>query len=376
MAQKQILLVDDSKSARFALRILLKKHGVEVEMAESGETALEQLKTSKPDAIFMDHMMPGMNGFEAMKAIKGDPATAHIPVIMCTSNDQAEYVKEAKSLGALGILPKPPTPENLDQVLASVDQAIAAATPPVEAPEALSPAVAPTPTVAPPSLSTEEIEALVHKAVQSTLEDRMKPLVIEIVKPLIRQTVSTLVEEQLSTALEEKMGKAMDQNKELLETVRDQSVAAVSELRKELKSSINNQARNITDEISGKVMETMDGRIETEKGELRKELAFELEAVKSTVAQDTSVIESIQAIAADSAENRAKEIAAKIANERAITVAQSVAQETAEEKMSEVMDNFKPALRSLSRKATLSAIAAAIVGLLGAGGVYFLLGQG
>ncbi len=367
MAQKQILLVDDSKSARFALRMLLKKHGIEVEMAESAESALEQLKASRPHAIFMDHMMPGMNGFEATKAIKSDPATAHIPVVMCTSNDEDEYVREAKSLGSVGILPKPPTPEKLDEILAIVEREIEAQQPPTEA---APPAAA----TVPPALNMEEIEALVHKAVQSTLEDKIRPLIAEIVKPLIRQTVSPLLEEQLSTDLQELTTKAEDQSRVfVLETVGQQVGAATKALRSEVRSSVSDLLRDKSSEISDKVTETIDSRMQTERGEVRKAIAFELESVKTAISQDTSVIESIQAVVTDSAENRAKEVAAKIANERAITVAKSIAQETTEEKMVEVTNNLKPVLSSISGKITISAIAAAVVGLLGAGLVYFLL---
>ena len=59
-------------------------------MAESAENALEMLKASKPDAIFMDQMMPGMGGLQATQAIKDDADTAHIPVVMCTANDQPQ----------------------------------------------------------------------------------------------------------------------------------------------------------------------------------------------------------------------------------------------------------------------------------------------
>ena len=122
MPQKHVLLVDDSKSARFALRALLQKQGFSVDTAETAEIALDMLGDSKPDAIFMDHMMPGMDGFTATRAIKRDPATAHIPVVMCTSNDREEHVQEARRLGTVGILPKPPTTEKLAEILDALDR--------------------------------------------------------------------------------------------------------------------------------------------------------------------------------------------------------------------------------------------------------------
>jgi len=111
------LLVDDSKSARFVLGKLLKRHDFEVEMVDSAEAALSFLENHRPDAIFMDHMMPGMDGLSATSTIKNDPQTSHIPVVMCTSNDGEHYLEEARSHGALATLQKPPVSGQLEEVL-------------------------------------------------------------------------------------------------------------------------------------------------------------------------------------------------------------------------------------------------------------------
>ena len=55
----------------------------------------------------MDHLMPGMDGFEATKAIKSNPDTKDIPVIMCTSKEGNDYAQQAIAIGAYAILPKP-----------------------------------------------------------------------------------------------------------------------------------------------------------------------------------------------------------------------------------------------------------------------------
>src|SRR5690606_39693479 len=87
MTIKNALLIDDSKVARFALSKLLENASMNVSMAGSAEEALDYLSHNDlPDVIFMDHLMPGMNGVEATKAIKSNPDTAHIPIIMCTSD--------------------------------------------------------------------------------------------------------------------------------------------------------------------------------------------------------------------------------------------------------------------------------------------------
>ena len=137
---KRILLVDDSKSARFVLRTLLQKRGLTVDVADSAEVALEMIQNAPPDAIFMDHMMPGMDGHAATVALKADPATAHIPIVMCTSNDRPEHVEKAKELGALGILPKPATHEKLSEILAALDRESTTSTPPADHRTPISPA--------------------------------------------------------------------------------------------------------------------------------------------------------------------------------------------------------------------------------------------
>ncbi len=124
MDSMKILLVDDSKSARYALRLQLQRYGVEVDTADSAESAFELLKGELPDAILMDHMMPGLNGFEALEVIREDPRTAHLPVVMCTSHEDAEFAATAQRKGVVGILPKSGAPEKLPAILAKLRDSI------------------------------------------------------------------------------------------------------------------------------------------------------------------------------------------------------------------------------------------------------------
>lgn len=99
---------------------MLADHELRVETAESAEAALEFLTAHRPDVIFMDHMMPGMDGFQAVKAIKENPATATIPVMMYTSQSGELYVGQARALGAVGVLPKQIKPVEVREVLRSL----------------------------------------------------------------------------------------------------------------------------------------------------------------------------------------------------------------------------------------------------------------
>jgi CheY-like chemotaxis protein len=117
MSIKHALVVDDSKAARVALKRLLEGHALVVDLAESGEEALEFLKHQAVDVIFMDHTMPGMDGLQAVTAIKNNPRTAGIPVMMYTTQEGELYVGQARALGAAGVLPKAVHPQALFETL-------------------------------------------------------------------------------------------------------------------------------------------------------------------------------------------------------------------------------------------------------------------
>ena len=99
------------------LRKMLGKINLTADLAESGEDALDYLKNNQPDAIFMDHMMPGLNGLETVQKIKTNPQTAVIPVIMYTSQDGDEYEKNVISHGVIDILPKPASSDTLTAIV-------------------------------------------------------------------------------------------------------------------------------------------------------------------------------------------------------------------------------------------------------------------
>jgi len=117
MGAKRALIVDDSKSARVFLSRILEKYQIDVDNAESAEAAIEYLAQNRPDVIFMDHMMPGMDGFQAVQAIKNNPRTATIPIMMYTSQEGELYLGQARALGAVGVLPKQIKPADVSKVL-------------------------------------------------------------------------------------------------------------------------------------------------------------------------------------------------------------------------------------------------------------------
>ena len=116
------LIVDDSKTARYALRNLLDKQQYTADMVESAEQALEYLRERLPDLIFMDHMMPGMDGFQAVKAIKSHQNTATIPIVMYTSTQGKVYFGQARALGAADVMTKPASAEELTAMLLRLEE--------------------------------------------------------------------------------------------------------------------------------------------------------------------------------------------------------------------------------------------------------------
>ena len=111
------LIVDDSKMARITLKKQLESRGIVVSMAESGEDSLEFLKNNHPDIIFMDCLMPGIDGFEATHKILTNPETASIPVIMCTGKESDGDKQKAFALGAVGYMTKSSSDEPLEAIL-------------------------------------------------------------------------------------------------------------------------------------------------------------------------------------------------------------------------------------------------------------------
>ena len=123
MAIKKILIVDDSSTARHFLLDVLTKGGYEVLVSENGDDAILKAKADLPDLILMDVIMPGINGFQATRAITKDEATKHIPVIMLTSKDMETDRIWGMRQGAAEFLSKPIEPAALLQKIRALDQA-------------------------------------------------------------------------------------------------------------------------------------------------------------------------------------------------------------------------------------------------------------
>lgn len=113
MAISKVMVVDDSATERHVLGDILGKQGFQVVYAESGEQAIANSKTELPDLILMDVVMPGLNGFQATRAITHDDATKHIPIIICTTKGQETDKVWGLRQGAKDYITKPIIAEEL-----------------------------------------------------------------------------------------------------------------------------------------------------------------------------------------------------------------------------------------------------------------------
>jgi twitching motility two-component system response regulator PilH len=113
MAVKRILIVDDSPTERHVLNDLLTRAGFDVLASDNGEDAIVRAKEARPDLILMDVVMPGLNGFQATRAISRDPVTRAIPIFLCTSKSQQTDRIWGLRQGARDYLVKPVSKDDL-----------------------------------------------------------------------------------------------------------------------------------------------------------------------------------------------------------------------------------------------------------------------
>jgi len=332
MSAKTVLLVDDSKSARFFLKNLLKHLDIAVEMAESGEQALELLKIRTPDIVFMDHLMPGIDGFETTQAIKANPATAHIPVVMCTSNEGEEYIKDARSIGAFGILPKPPTEAKVKEILEAVaavpDQVAAGA----------------------PGLSREETAAIAREVAEDVVRAELEP----VVRPLLQELAGKLeielkaVSESVAREIASKLIAHSTQNMEsrLAEIAGKSTTTDQDDLRSRME-----EAGHILAEQASKRIEQFSGEFRSQREQLIRDAteaatrAAELEATRT-------------------AEGTASAIASRVAKETSELMGQAGQTEAVKHLVAEHTRALSASIATLQHQVKTYAAAAAGAGAL------------
>ncbi len=111
---KKVLVVDDEPRIRELGEVALGRHpALEALVAADGPSAIELCRSAHPDLVFLDVMMPGMDGYDVCRALKGDPATAGIKIVVLTAFAQQSTMQQALAAGADDYMTKPFRPAQL-----------------------------------------------------------------------------------------------------------------------------------------------------------------------------------------------------------------------------------------------------------------------
>jgi two-component system cell cycle response regulator DivK len=104
---KRILIAEDNPASREFLTELLGAQGFEVIVTEDGESALQRVKQEPPDLVLLDIQMPGMDGYEVLRRLRADKATAALKIVACTAYAMAGDEDKALAAGFDGYITKP-----------------------------------------------------------------------------------------------------------------------------------------------------------------------------------------------------------------------------------------------------------------------------
>ena len=118
MAIRKILVVDDVSTDLVNLQSILMDAGYQVVTAVSGREAIEKARTDKPDLVFLDIIMDGMDGFQACRKLSTEEDTKHIPVVIVSGNNQKVDKLWARKQGARGYVTKPYSPADITSEIA------------------------------------------------------------------------------------------------------------------------------------------------------------------------------------------------------------------------------------------------------------------
>ncbi len=307
---EKALVIDDSKVAHLTLRKMLMERNIEVDWVGSGEDGLEYLKKQTPDIVFMDVMMPGMDGFETTGAITSDSSMKAPPIVMCSANATDEDQENARKNGAIDFLSKPYTPQDLDQILDRIQKLSTAV-----------PAVTPTPsTVVPAPAATIDMAAInrlveetAGRAAQAVAEKTARGIATDIAAEVARKAVQNAgqvaaksnedvggIAEKAARRVAEQVARQVGEQM-LTEVPRDSGTPDMEHIRKEL-------TRGLEAQVTLDVQDTLERSMAAE--EFRQQIA-------------QIVQESSMPMVKSSAEEAATKVAQRFASEMAEEAARS-----------------------------------------------------
>jgi DNA-binding response OmpR family regulator len=104
---KHVLLVEDEVNIIEAVRFVLSREGWQVDSHSDGATAVETIRTVRPDLVVLDHMLPGKSGLDILTELRADPEFLTLPVLMLTARGQARDREQAEKAGVSRFMTKP-----------------------------------------------------------------------------------------------------------------------------------------------------------------------------------------------------------------------------------------------------------------------------
>ena len=321
---KKALVVDDSKVAHLTLRKLLLERDIEVDWVGSGEDCIKYLEGKKPDIIFMDVMMPGMDGFETSRTITTEHPQDSAAIIMCSANATDEDKRDAQQSGAIGFLSKPYTPDQLDNILKSVSAGtatISISEPSADAPVVPPPRVvekgplvtppqppAPPPSIemtpamagaplSPPQMKTEEgaalsaadVERIAERAAWASAEKVARDIIQELVPNLARESAT-----QAARGIAEDLGRraahaAVRAAQEAAKQVATEIARGTAE--RTARTAAQESARSVAEQAAREVSEGVSQRNIARGLEMnRDDLLKEIESQVSRQSQEALVL--------------------------------------------------------------------------------------
>lgn len=294
MTIKSALIVDDSKVARFALRKLLEKMDLDVSMAGSGEEAIETIESGKiPDVMFMDHLMPGMNGVDAAMRIKENANATHVPIIMCTSKKSDEFSIEVTEHGIYDVLTKPAEPQRVAELISQLEQDIRKAVPAESPADDLSlddDLELPEPDVT----DSLDLTPLDENPVTDTPAESVEVVMSNdpITEPVISAPV--LTEESTAPQADQPAAAAEVDQEEVAEIARTAVRTSINNRLHELLSGLFDDQHEHFKRVVTEVSQEQKAQIERAMAEQEKSISAKTDSIKDEIATEVSLFISTQ----------------------------------------------------------------------------------
>ena len=320
------LIVDDSKVVRVKLSRVLEARQFKVDSVESGKDALEYLKHNHPDIIFMDFMMPDMDGFETTGIITKDPTLSNIPVVMCTGQDSAEERARAHENGASGFLTKPVEEPALDALIKELEEKTSLRKQAASAEILATSQVPEKEVISIPEPMIETQDAIpISEVIESSNEE------ILMSEPTPKETITTdqLTESanvEVGLSIEEISTIASDVAEEVTQTMLENAMEEISEAVREI-------AQETTQAILEESIENLRVSLQAENENLQEQIEANIaEAIQELLTEQTNALEENRLASEKEIEDQTVE---------AIQAALEESEKSTDQKLTEILDSVQ-----------------------------------